>query len=194
MTELSGVVLAGGASRRMGQDKATLSFRGKALWQHQLGILRDAGVTELFLSARGEAAYATASEVVIVLDFAPDHGPLAGIAAALAHATHEYLLVLAIDLPLIPPTFLRQLALTAVREKSGVIPQGAAHFEPLAAVYPRAARAVVEHQLQDNDRSLQRLARTLIADELAIIRPLTSREERFFANINTPADLARLEH
>jgi molybdopterin-guanine dinucleotide biosynthesis protein A len=53
---------------------------------------------------------------------------------------------------------------------------------------------VVEHQLQDNDRSLQRLARTLIADELAIIRPLTSREERFFANINTPADLARLEH
>ena len=49
---ISAVLLAGGESHRMGQDKATLVFRGKPLWEIQLDLLRKLQPREIFLSAR----------------------------------------------------------------------------------------------------------------------------------------------
>jgi molybdopterin-guanine dinucleotide biosynthesis protein A len=179
----------------MGRDKATLLFRGRPLWEHQVRTLREAGAKDVFLSARRAFPSAAARNIPVVTDLAPDQGPLAGIAAALAHATHEYVMVLAVDLPLIPAEFLHELGSIALRAKRGVIPQRTNWFEPLAAVYARSARTHVEKQLQRSgeDRSLQRLARTLIDDDLGIAYRLADFEEPFFTNLNTPDDLARLD-
>jgi molybdopterin-guanine dinucleotide biosynthesis protein A len=176
----------------MGRDKATLSFRGHSLWEHQLRTIRDAGATDVCISGQGTLSYAAERGVSVVSDAEPGKGPLAGIAAALARAEHEYMIVLAIDLPLVPAEFLHELGAVAVRAKRGVIPQRANIFEPLAAVYPRSARPHIDKQLRGPDRSLQRLARLLIADDLAVVYRLAAFEERYFMNINTPEDLARL--
>ncbi|HEX5175673.1 MAG TPA: molybdenum cofactor guanylyltransferase [Chthoniobacteraceae bacterium] len=195
MSRWSGVVLAGGKSRRMGRDKATLLFRGRPLWEHQMRTLREAGATDVFLSAQRAFPDAAARNIPVVTDLAADKGPLAGISAALAHAAHEYVLVLAVDLPLVPAAFLHELGSIALRAKRGVIPQRLNLFEPLAAVYARNARAYFEKQLAHGaeDRSLQRLARTLVDDDLSIAYRLAGFEESFFTNLNTPDDLARLE-
>ena len=179
----------------MGRDKATLLFRGRPLWEHQVDTLREAGAAEVFLSAHRAFPEAAARNIPVVTDLASDKGPLAGIAAALAHAGHEYVMVLAVDLPLVPAPFLHELGSIALRAKRGVIPERMNWFEPLAAVYPRSARAHVEKQLQngEQDRSLQRLVRRLIEEDLGIAYRLADFEEPFFTNLNTPDDVARLE-
>src|SRR6266516_7366276 len=55
--DITAVLLAGGESRRMGRDKATLLFRGKPLWQIQLELFRKTGPAEIFVSARTDPAW-----------------------------------------------------------------------------------------------------------------------------------------
>src|SRR4029077_6356309 len=86
---ITAVLLAGGESRRMGKDKATMMFRGKPLWQIQLDLLRKLGPAEILISARSDPPWRP-KELVFVADDAPSRGPLSGLAAALAkmHGSH----------------------------------------------------------------------------------------------------------
>jgi molybdopterin-guanine dinucleotide biosynthesis protein A len=186
---ISGVLLAGGKSRRMGCDKAAILFRGVPLWRCQLAILRGAGVSELFISGPAAGAYA-ASGVPIIGDEITGKGPLAGIAAALGRIKNEYATVLAVDMPLMAPSFLRELSKVALRAACSVIPRrDGKMFEPLAAVYRRNALPRIHAHLRSADRSLQRVVNALIADGLAIAHEIDPREEHYFANINTAGDL-----
>src|SRR5204863_6464760 len=95
---ISAVLLAGGESRRMGQDKATLLFHGKPLWQIQLELLQRLEPAGILVSARTDPAWRPA-DVQFVADDPPSRGPLSGIAASLAHMHTAHLLALAIDMP-----------------------------------------------------------------------------------------------
>ena len=88
---LSAVLLAGGKSHRMGQDKATILFRGAPLWQHQLDLLRKLEPGKIFVSARTDPAW-RAMDVEFVPDAQPSRGPLSGIAAALSRIKADHLL------------------------------------------------------------------------------------------------------
>src|SRR5213083_1788480 len=106
--DISAVLLAGGESRRMGRDKATLLFRGKPLWQIQLELLRNLEPAEIFVSARADPAWRPA-DVQFVPDELPSRGPLSGLTATLARIRSSHLLVLAIDMPSIDEDHLRCL-------------------------------------------------------------------------------------
>jgi molybdopterin-guanine dinucleotide biosynthesis protein A len=176
-------LLAGGRSTRMGRDKAEVVVGGLPLWQLQLVKLRTLAPCELFISGRLDGPYANAS-VEIVPDRTPGFGPLAGIAAVLERATTSLVLVLAVDLPAMTPAFLVRLT------ERATIPRHGDNFEPLAAVYPKAALPIAERILGEEDRSLQRFARELI--EKGIVRPLDIGEHELplFRNVNRPEDLA----
>ena len=77
--DFSAVLLAGGESRRMGKDKATLSYRGKPLWQIQLELLRQLTPQEIFVSARSDPDWRPA-DIQFVADDPPSRGPLSGLA------------------------------------------------------------------------------------------------------------------
>ena len=144
---LAAVVLCGGASRRMGTDKAFLPFRGTTLLGHQLETLRSLDPAQIMISGRAGVDYPTDRAVEIVVDPVPDLGPVAGIHAALQHCRHPHLLVLAVDTPLVSQSLLAELL--AVRTPT----QGAVFYrkdlpEPLVAVYPRGALAVAAGQLE----------------------------------------------
>ena len=97
--DLSAVLLAGGESRRMGTDKATLLFRGKPLWQVQLETLRKLRPAEIFLSARTDPSWRP-HDVQFIADIPPSCGPLSGLAASHESKIHDaHLLALAIDMP-----------------------------------------------------------------------------------------------
>src|SRR5882724_5509929 len=186
---ISAVLLAGGESRRMGKDKATLPFRGKPLWQIQLELLRKLEPTEIFVSARTDPVWRPAG-VQFVADDPPSRGPLSGLAASLAQMRTKHLLALAIDMPFITENYLKFLC-SQTELCRGVIAKIDYRFEPLAAIYPQEALTNVQSALSGKDFSLQTVTSRLIeAGKLQVIL-VTEREKKLFLNLNEPVDLRR---
>lgn len=189
---ISAVLLAGGRSVRMGRDKALLPHpgSGQPLVLHQLAKLRAAGATEIFLSIREGADYPQVPADVPRLHDDGARGPMAGIAAALAAARQSRLLVLAVDLPGVTPTLLRDW-LERTPSNQGFVPLGAVGTEPLCALYPRAALPFFNHALAAGRFALRDVVAELLAAGLLHPLPLTPAEHEALANWNTPADLAK---
>jgi molybdenum cofactor guanylyltransferase len=178
----------------MGRDKAALTFEGTPLWRHQLATLRATEPAELLISGANDGRYADA-DIPAIPDHTPGLGPLGGIATALRHCTGEPLLVLAVDMPMMTPDFLRSLLDEWRRTGKGVIPAAAPHgpaaanLEPLAAVYPRAALGVAEECLHAGERKLQHFVRVLETRGLVTIMPVAPEAAALFVNWNTPDDV-----
>ena len=94
MTVWTGAVLTGGASLRMGRDKATLEVGGEAMAVRVANALQEAGAAELFYVG-GETA---GTGLRCVPDEHPGAGPLGGLITALHRARHDLVVVLACDL------------------------------------------------------------------------------------------------
>jgi molybdopterin-guanine dinucleotide biosynthesis protein A len=151
---LSGLILAGGLSSRMGRDKALLALRdGRTLLQRQADVLREAGVTNLLLSIR-PGAEQTLVGATIVADAVAGAGPLAGIAAGLRAAHTGLVLALAVDMPQLDHEHLRQLLALASPEH-GVVPVVNGQIEPLVAIYPAALAASAESALAGGEYGVQ---------------------------------------
>jgi molybdopterin-guanine dinucleotide biosynthesis protein A len=187
---ISAVLLAGGESRRMGRDKATLLYRGNTLWQVQLELLRKLDSAEIFISARTDPSWRP-GEVQFVADVPPSRGPLSGLAASLAYMRTTHLLALAIDMPFMSENFLRYLC-EHIEQGCGVLPKIDSRAEPLAAIYPREAEIDVREALAGDDFSLQTLVCRLVA--AGKLREIFVKEEekKLFLNLNELSDLARL--
>src|SRR5262249_39071182 len=158
---LSAVLLAGGQSRRMSTDKATLLLRGKPLWEIQLETLRKLKPTELFVSARSDPEWRP-HDVLFVADVSPSRGPLSGLAASLDRMSANHLLALAIDMPWMSSKYL-ELLCAEIALGCGVVPKIGSCFEPVAAIYPREAAFEFRAALRGADFSLQSLTRDLVA-------------------------------
>lgn len=184
---ISAVLLAGGKSSRMGQDKAMLLFRGEPLWKIQLDLLRQLNPTEIFVSAQMEPSWRPAD-----IEFVPDEGisrgPLSGIAATLWRMTTDHLIVLGVDMPFVAGKYLRKLC-DQIEFGRGMVPIIEDRAEPLAAVYPRDASPEFASALSSVDFSLQPVIRKLIG--LGKVRPIevTAEERSLFRNLNEPRDL-----
>src|SRR6266480_3455264 len=171
---ISAALLAGGESRRMGKDKATLLFHGKPLWQIQLELLRKLKPTEIFVSARTDPVWRPA-DAQFVADDLPSRGPLSGLAASLARMRTEHLLALAIDMPFMTEKYLTFLC-SLIEPGRGVIAKIEDRFEPLAAIYPQEALANVRSTLSGKDFSLQTVGSRLIAAGKLQVRPVTPQQ------------------
>lgn len=188
---ISALLLAGGESRRMGKDKATLLFRGKPLWQVQLELLRKLNPAEILLSARTDPVWRPI-DVQFVADDPPSRGPLSGLAASLAEMNTAHLLALAIDMPFMTEQYLKFLC-DQIEPGTGVAPTLDNRAEPLAAIYPREASVDFQSALSGEDFSLQTLVCDLIeAGKLREI-PVTEQEKKLFLNVNELSDLQSTE-
>jgi molybdopterin-guanine dinucleotide biosynthesis protein A len=186
----SAVLLAGGASRRMGTDKALLRAPGgdsppELLWQRQLRTLQALEPAEILISGPPRPGFP--ADVRCIVDRWPGCGPLGGLATCLAQVTTPWLLVLAIDLPHMETDFLARV-LQACKAGKGAVPRGPAHYEPLAAVYPRAAAGIANAALDAGRLRLQEFVDELV--QAALIEPylLSAGDLRLFQNWNTSQD------
>jgi molybdopterin-guanine dinucleotide biosynthesis protein A len=184
---ISAVLLAGGESRRMGRDKAILEWHGRPLWEWQIEKLRALHPQRIFLSARAELAWRPA-DAELVVDVPPSRGPLSGLTAALTAIDTDHLLALAVDMPFITTEHLRLLCGLATNG-IGVIPMIDGKAEPLAAIYPKEARATFHKALQTNKFSLQPIARKLIGLNRLREMPVSSAARELYKSINEPGDL-----
>jgi len=189
--KLSAVLLAGGESRRMGQDKATMIFNGQPLWRHQIELLRNLSPLEILISARTDPSWRP-SGTVFVADSAPSRGPLSGLTAAMARMQGTHLLAMAIDMPLMTSSHLRAMArlVTSIR---GVIPIIGTRAEPLAAIYSRETLPYLSDSFESGDFSLQYATASLVRLGLLAVMSVRDQDVQLYRNFNAPADMARFE-
>ncbi len=183
----SAVVLAGGESRRMGRDKALIHRAGQTLLAHQIQILSAAGAAEIFISHRPPQVY-EGYGLPLISDAKPGMGPLAGVAAAFSQAKYPLLAVLAVDLPAMTAAYFKKLSQACLPGK-GVVPRGAAGYEPLAAIYPQDALALALACLKGQDRSMRHFVQSCARQGLVSEIPILREEASWFANWNCPADV-----
>jgi len=185
---VAAAVLAGGASRRMGRDKATLAVAGVELASLALAAAARVADPVVLVAPEGHPGRRLAAAPVTD----PGEGPLAALAAALAALDADHVLVLAGDHPGLRVELLAHLADLADRGEAVACRRGP-RLEPLVAVYRRApALALARARLADpaGDRSLAGLLaglRTLVVEE-AQWRPLDP-DGRSFVDLDDPADL-----
>jgi molybdopterin-guanine dinucleotide biosynthesis protein A len=187
---LSGVVLAGGLSTRMGSDKALVEFEGAPLWRRQYSLIAQAGASDRMLSVRAEQTWPPL-EVTRVVDAAPESlGPLAGIAAAMAKARGSHLLVLAVDMPRVPLAWFTRLR-ERCSDRIGVVGARAdGNYEPLAAIYPQAMLPMVRAAVSDRDLAMQKLVARAVEEGFLRVQEIPAGEEAWFENWNEPADVS----
>lgn len=185
---VTGIILAGGRSRRMGQDKARLRFGDLPLlaWMvNRVGLV----CSPVIVVARDAEAYLDCGAAVIADTWAGE-GPLVGLHAGLTAAQTDYVAAVACDLPFVEPALLAAL-IDCSPEWSAVVPEALGNVHPLCAVYHRSVGQNAEAILRSGGGSLRRLladpalrVRALHEDELRAWDPSL----RSFMNLNTPAD------
>ena len=178
-------LLAGGLSRRMGTDKASLVWRGRPLWRHQLRLAGEIGAREVLISGKPAGPYRGAA--LVVPDESSHCGPLAGIVALLGAMESEWLVAVAVDMPLLEGETLRRV-LDARSGEKGVVPVLNCGAEPLAAVYPRAVLALARKQIESADHSLQGFVRAAAKADLIQLLPWPVERADCFRSVNTPGE------
>lgn len=184
----SAVLLAGGASRRMGRDKSTLYWNGTSLLEHQAGIVRQTGAQQLLLSGRADQI-SFVEGFTLVTDTEVGAGPAAALADTWRENNAPVLVALAVDSPRIPADYLRELALAALQQERSVVPMLAGRYEPLVAAWHRSC---VGEFFGSAGRSLQSICAMLAKANLLTVREVSDGEAQLFENINTPDDYVRL--
>lgn len=188
-SQLSGFVLAGGKSTRMGQDKASVTLNGLTLLQHALAALREV-CHDVAILGKHEL-YGTLAPVYE--DIFPGCGPLAGIHAALSSSKTQFNLIIAVDTPFLAPQFLSYLAQRAI-DSSAIVttPEINDYTQPLCTVYSLDFRLIAEQALRQGNYKIVPLFpkdRTLVIKESELRRFAFAAD--MFENLNTPEDLAR---
>lgn len=184
----TGAVLAGGASRRMGQDKAQLVLDTEPLWQRQVRVLREAGAARVGVVRRADQApLPLNASTELWLDIATGIGPLAGLHAALGACQSDWLAVVATDMPHLDAKWFQWLLSFCQRGVGAMARHESGFFEPLAAIYPRTAFAEVERRAVHGPHALQALAHHLQAQQQLHVVPLPANESGRVVSWNTPA-------
>ena len=181
------VIMAGGKSSRMGADKAFVPLLGKPLIEHVLESVGGLGDEQIIITNRPDRFHYLG--LPLYSDIYQGFGPLGGLHAALAHATHPHLLVVACDMPWLNRDLLgHMISIRATAD--AVVPRWTKFPEPLHAIYSKACLEPVTASLQA--RTLKLIAFYSQVQVRYLDREIMETFDasgRSFANINTPGDL-----
>jgi molybdenum cofactor guanylyltransferase len=182
---LAAVILAGGASRRMGRDKATLPYDGVTLIERMVKLLKQRCAPIFVIAAPGQALPALDAQVL--RDEIHGVGPLLATARGLraaAEAGSELAFVSAVDMPLLSIDLLDELAGPAVRLGADVVLPWDGRDHYLAGVYRTSLAKRAAELVAAGERSMRALVEGV--DTQRIVMP----EQVSLTNVNTAADLA----
>lgn len=187
--DITGVILVGGKSSRMGKDKAFLVVEGKPLFRRVLDLFRESFARVVLVGNRGErfAEYA----VTILPDLIPGSS-LGGVYTGLVGAGTEWIFVSSCDLPYPSAKVLRHLC--SLKEGfDAVVPSTPQGYEPLFALYSKRCIEPIKALLDSGECCAyayypQIRVRHVLPEELAPFDP----KGIAFLNLNTPEELAKI--
>ncbi len=185
---ISGFILAGGMSRRLGRDKASLLLKGKPLACWVAEALAPL-VSESWLVTNQVLAHLELG-LPLVTDLRPRQGPLGGLETALFYACTPLALVAAADAPFLSPRLLAALAARAAKGvRTAVVCRTHAGLQPFPGIYAVKLLNRLTAFLNDDGRQARRFLeqirpQVLSPEEVARLDP----EGLSFLNLNTPED------
>jgi len=184
---VSAAIMAGGKSRRMGQDKAWIELDGQPLIRRVADVL--AQVADEVIIVANEPRYA-ALGLRVVPDRFPDGGALGGIATGVRAAIHDRVLVAACDMPFLSAEVWRVL-LDHRYDGDVVIPKIGNDLETMHALYTKTCVAPMERALAAGKMRVvsffDDVRVRMIEESLMRVADPTLRS---FTNVNTPEELA----
>lgn len=199
---ISGFVLAGGKSSRMGRNKAMLPWPGAdadggTLLSHAVDRVRQvcASVQICGLASDFEES-SSGTALAFLPDSLPDTGPLGGIVSALEQSRTDWNLFLAVDLPLVPAVFLQSLLTRVPTDGDApccVIPTLDGQPQPLCSLLHRSLAAALRGSLESGKyKVMLAIQGTGLRLDLWQIQELTAVDNlaprEWFLNVNTPTE------
>ena len=176
----AGMILAGGKSLRMGQDKALLPYQGLSLLEHMQEILKPVTLSNIYISHSDYIA-----------DCIADKGPLGGIYSVVQGLPKQvsFLLIIPVDMPLLQPELLQVLVNKAILNKPV-----ACHYQDALFPLLLPINSVVKERLKQAVSSYQKTysVRWLLEKITVDILPLNQEDLSAFINTNTPEQWALL--
>ncbi len=186
MGDVTGLVLAGGVSRRMGRDKAFLELNGRPLVQ--IVVERMVQVCAEVLIVTGDVQPYAGLGVPVVKDRFRGVGVLGGLHAGLEAASHELTLAVGCDMPFLDPNLLRAFAGWAEGFDVALLRRGE-YVDPLHGAYRRTCLPAIETAIRAGDRRIISFfphvrVRYVTLEDVAPFDP----DLRSFRNVNTPQE------
>jgi len=177
------VILTGGASRRMGRDKALLPVGGKTMLQYLIDkYSASLGSVAVSVNTAGRFPFSGATELV---DRYPDMGPLNGIVSAFEETDADCVFMTGTDLPFGEPELVKRLAELTGFADACIMRRGKKGFEPLFAIYRRKCGDVAARCLAEGKKSIRDLLENV---DVRYVEPEELAEfdlERILMNVNT---------
>ncbi|MEA4901822.1 molybdenum cofactor guanylyltransferase [Desulfitobacterium sp.] len=185
--EITGIVLAGGKSSRMGKNKAFLEIDGKPLIERNLATLESL-FSDVLISSNTPELYRSYKEKV-VQDQYIGTGPLGGLHACLEEAHTEYAFFVACDIPILNPELIRFMASLTEKGYDCIVPRTKDRIHPLFALYNKSCLPKIKDFLQEGHYKVidffpQLSVRYVKENELACFGD----PRLLLCNVNTPED------
>ena len=181
--EISGFILAGGKSKRMGTDKALLKIQNEPLLKRILDLINP--FCDSIKISGNNIGYADFGAPIISDSFM-GCGPIAGIYSCLLHSSTEWNLILGVDLPFLNVELIEYL-ISGVGDFDCIIPKHNSGIEPLAGLYHVRILPEVEKMIQSGDYKLMNMLGKLNTRYLDCAY-LVEKYPRLFTNLNRPED------
>lgn len=189
--KITGIILAGGKSQRMGTVKGMVPFRGRPLIDYAIGLLGEFS-GEIMISAN--TSDYNDFGIKVVKDITPNIGPMGGIHSCLRESTTPVNIVLSCDMPFVTPEVIRHL-LDHSRDALVTVPwYGNEHYEPLCGIYHKDSIPEMEKLIRQGNYKLPDLFKKIQVNRLEVNRehPVMNWPQIFFS-INSPEDLDSAE-
>ena len=189
--DVTGIILAGGKSSRMGTDKGMQELCGKPLIQYAIQAL--SGLCDTIIISSSSKAYHSLGNKVVA-DVFPGIGPMGGIYSALKQSNTEKNLVLSCDLPFVSKELMSFILKNSEGFEIAVPYEGNQHYEPLCGFYNQSVLKLMGEYIQKGNYKLPDLF-----DEISINRLIISTEASFyqknlFFNVNSQQELSIAEN
>lgn len=187
-SDITGIVLAGGQSRRMGFNKAEAEMNGESMLIRMIHKMK--AVTSTILVSSGAVTYTNISLPQIPDEF-PQCGPLGGIYSVLKTTNTSLNLIVSCDIPLVSVSLLKYVLKRAVESDSLItIPiDHDGHLQTMCAVYRKGILPFLKQQIDARELKMKRLLDLVSVEYIKITREHPLYNEHAFLNVNSPNNL-----
>ena len=181
---MSGAILAGGASARMGHDKALLGFGAATLLEHLSAVVASVFEEHLVIvNDRSKTERLALCGARVYEDLVKARGPMGGVYTALEYARFDACCVLTCDMPYVDDVFIRQfLGFWEASDDALCAQDRAGKWHPFPGIYRSSVSGMLRSLLDRGQASMHQFL------DRVHVKPLALQEERVLYNMNTPAD------
>ncbi len=188
-SSITGIILAGGYSKRFGEEKGLYELRGKKLIEYAIDILKPL-CDDIIISTNNPKAYSSKS-LKTITDIHTGCGPLGGIHAGLSHTSTKDNLFIGCDMPLLPTALFKEF-IDKSKNYQAVVAKHGSYTETMATYFNKNSLPVLEKAIKRNNLAVFEAIKPLKVFYLNVENHKFY-NEHIFININSKDDINKIQ-